>query len=163
MSMKYGCITPNVKGREYPVAASQKFTHASGAFVHLDGSGHVTLSLTATATIFGYAIAPQGVGAAAAGSAYWQSSATAGADKIFVITDLDAEFVVPADDTVTVAMAGNACDIVGVNDGTPQTADVGTSSTDVLLIQGVATKMGSMYAATDAIVKRNHLKVQADT
>ena len=162
-SLKYGCINPSPKGREYPVAATQKFKHEGGAFVYLDGSGHVTLVATATATIFGYAIIPAGVGAAAAGSAFWQSSGTAGADKLFVITDDDAEFIIPADDTVTVAMAGNACDIVALTDGTAQVADVGTSTTDVLRIQGVATKYGSMYAATDAIVKMNPAKRQSDT
>src|SRR5512147_500556 len=117
MGLKYGCITPNPKGRTYPVAASQYLAHNGGGFVYLDGSGHVTLALTATATIFGWCDAPVGLGAAAAGSAYWKSSATAGADQLFVITDIDAEFCLPADDTVTAAMAGNACDLLGVNDG----------------------------------------------
>jgi hypothetical protein len=162
-SLKYGCISPNPKGREYPVAASQYFPHASGAFVYLDGSGHVTMAITATATLFGYAITPAGRGAGASDS-YWLSSATAGADKLFVITDLaNALFAVPATTTVTAAMAGNAGDIVGVNDGTVQQADTDTSTTDVLLVQGVATDFGAGYAATDAVVKINPLKVQADT
>ncbi len=160
-SLKYGCITPNAKGRMYPVAASQYFYHEGGAFVYLDSSGHVTLALTATATLFGYAIAPAGVGAGAAGSAYWLSSATAGADEIFVITDKDAEFFVPADDTATAAMAGNACDIVGVNDGSAQTVDVGTSSTDVLIFQKRGLDYGGVAAS--AIVKINPAKTQADT
>lgn len=163
-SLKYGCITPNVKAREYPVAASQQFKHEGGAFVHLDSSGHVTLTLTATATIFGYvASVPAGLGSGST-AGVWISSATAGADKLLVIPVSEgAEFIVPADDTVTASMAGNACDLVAVNDGTAQVADVGTSTTDVLLIQGPATKYGSMYAATDAIVKVNPAKVQADT
>lgn len=163
MGLKYGCITPNASGRTYPVAASQYFHHNGGGFVHLDGSGHVTLSLTATGTIFGWADAPVGVGAGAAGSAYWLSSATAGADKLFVVTDKNAEFIVPADATVTAAMAGNACDLLGVNDGTAQQADVGTSTTDILIIQGRAMDYASGMATTDALVKVNELKRQTDT
>lgn len=159
--MKYGCITPKAKGRTYPVAASQYFRHNGGGFVYLDGSGHVTLALTATATLLGYVEAPAGVGAGAAGSAYWKSSATAGADKVFVITDPNAEFMVPADDTVTAAMAGNACDLIGVNDGTAQTADVGTSSTDVLIIIKRGLDLGG--SSTDAVVRINIAKQQADT
>ena len=161
-SLKYGCITPNAKGRTYPVAASQYFPHASGGFVYLDGSGHATMALTATATLFGYAEAPAGRGAGSSDS-WWLSSATAGADKVHVITDLSAMFCVPATTTVTAAMAGNAADIIGVNDGTVQQADTDTSTTDVLLVQGVATDFISGAAATDAIVKINPAKIQADT
>ena len=163
-SLKYGCVTPNAKGREYPVAASQFFPHEGGAFVYLDGSGHILFGLTATATLFGYAIVPAGVGVGAAGSTYWKSSATAGADKMFVITDIDAEFVVPGNATVTAAMAGNAADLVGVNDGAAaQKVATATSTYDVLLIQGRAMDIGAGYATTDALVKRNPAKVQADT
>lgn len=161
-SIKYGCLNPIAKTVEYPVAASQYFRHEGGSFVHLDSSGHVTLSLTATATLFGFAIPPTGRGAGAS-DAYWLSSATAGTDKIPVVMALEGEnFLVPADDTATAAMAGNACDLIGVNDGTAQTADVGTSTTDVLLIQKAGTYHAS-GSTTDVIVKINPAKVQADT
>ena len=159
---QYGCITPNAKAVEYPVAASQKFYRKGGHFVYLDASGHITLALTATATLFGYVPnVPAGQGAEAAGSAYWQSSATAGADKLLVIRDLTAEYFVPASTTATAAMCGDACDIIGVNDGTVQTADVDTSTTDVLLIRRTGTSVGG--AATDVVVSINPAKVQADT
>lgn len=163
MGLKYGCITPNAKGRSYPVAASQYFNHNSGGWVYLDGSGHITNALTATATIFGWVDAPVGTGAGAAGSAYWKSSATAGADSLFVVTDKNAQFIMPADDTVTVAMAGNACDLVSVNDGTVQTADVGTSTTDVLIIQCKASTIAAGMAVTDVVVMLNEAKRQTDT
>lgn len=165
-SIKYGCITPNIKGREYPVAASQYFVHDGVNAVYLDGSGHVTLALTATATLKGVAIVPKGRGAGSSDS-YWKSSATAGADKLFVITDLEAEYLLPAggtaigDTTVTAAMAGNACDLVAVNDGTATFVDVDTSSTDVFLIQAPGINYGG--AATDVVVKINPAKTQADT
>lgn len=159
-SIKYGCITPNVVGREYPVAASQYFRHDGVNAVYLDGSGHVTLALTATATLKGIAVVPKGRGAGSSDS-YWLSNATAAVDKVFVITDLGAEYLLPADDTVTAAMAGNACDLISVNDGTATTVDVGTSSTDVFLIQAQGINYGG--AATDVVVKINPAKVQADT
>jgi len=159
-SIKYGCITPNVTGREYPVAAAQYFRHDGVNAVYLDGSGHVTLGLSATATLKGIAIVPKGRGAGTSDN-YWKSSATAAADSVFVITDLEAEYLLPADDTATAAMAGNACDLISVNDGTATTVDVGTSTTDVFLIQAAGTKYGG--TTTDVVVKINPAKVQADT
>jgi hypothetical protein len=159
--MKTGCITGVHRSTEYPVAASQKFLRSGGAFVYLNSSGHVTLALTATATLFGYAVVPLGYVSAGTDTNVWESSATAGADKIPVITGLGNEFLIGADDTVTVAMAGNACDLVGVNDGTAQVADVGTSSTDVLIITRRGLDVGG--TATQAVVKLNPAKVQSDT
>jgi len=161
---KLGCIKGVHRSKEYPVAASQKFNRTGGAFVFLDSSGHVTLALTATATIFGYAVVPQGIGSGLGTDlAVWQSSATAGADRIPVIrVTSDAEFLVPSDAATTQAMAGNACDLVGVNDGTQQVIDVGTSTTDVVLIQGPGTDAGAPTTSF-AIVKINPAKIQADT
>jgi len=156
----YGAVNC-AETKEYPVAASQYFRHAGINFVYLDSSGNVTLALTATATLLGMAIVPKGKGAGASAD-YWLSSATAGADKIQVIeANPETKFLVPADDTVTAAMKGNACDIIAVNDGTATYADVGTSSTDVLVIVDQGINYGG--AATDVVVKINPLKVQADT
>jgi len=156
----YGCKTPKANGKEYPVAASQYFRHDGVNAVYLDGSGHVLLGLTATTTLKGVAIVPKGRGVGAS-DAYWLSSATAGKDKIFVITDPGAQFLAPADDTVTAAMAGNACDLIAVNDGTATTVDVGTSSTDVFIIDGLGTDAGG--SATDVLIRINPGKYQADT
>ncbi|MCR4308035.1 MAG: hypothetical protein NUV80_05735 [Candidatus Berkelbacteria bacterium] len=161
-SLKYRCITPGAKTEMRPVAASQYFYHNGINFVYMDGSGHLTLALTATATLYGWALVPAGRGAGTS-DLYWKSSATAGADVIPVITVGEgAQFILPADDTATQAMIGNACDIIAVNDGTATTVDVGTSSTDVLLITGIGTTIAG-GAATDVIVKMNPAKVQADT
>ena len=159
--MNYGCITGVHRSKMYPVAASQYFARSGGAFVYLDANGRVTLALTATATIFGYAVAGAGAGAGTDANV-WLSSATAGADKVPVIRITnELEFLVPSDGTPTIAMAGNACDLIAVNDGTIQTADIGTSTTDVLLIQDIGTKAGG--SVTDVIVKVNPAKIQADT
>lgn len=156
----YGCISPNVETVEYPVAASQYFRHDGVNAVYLDGNGRVTLALTATATLLGFAIVPKGRGAGS-DDEYWLSSSTAGADKIQVVVDRSAKFLVPADDTVTASMRGNACDLIAVNDGTATEVDVGTSSTDVFIIQDLGSKYGG--DATDVVIKLNPAKVQADT
>lgn len=163
-SFLYGCVKPGARGRTYPVAASQYFHFNGGAFVYLDASGHVLLALTATTTLFGYAIASQSnVGAGAAGSSYWKSSATAGADKIFVYTDFDAEFLVPADASPADSDAGNACDLLGVNDGTVQQADIGTSTTDVLIIVKKGPDVNASAPAASVVVRINPAKRQSDT
>ena len=163
MSLKYGCITPNVKGRTYPVAASQYFAHEGANFVYLDSSGHVTLALTATATLFGWVDAPIGVGAGAAGSVYWKSSATAGADKIFVVTDKNAEFLVPGNITATAAMLGGAWDLLSINDGTVGTVDLDTSTTDVLIATELGVNVAKDAVAAAVVVTINEAKRQSDT
>lgn len=164
-SLKYRCLQLSPKVVTKPVAASQYFYHNGINLVYLDGSGNATLALTATATLYGFAIVPKGTGAGAAGSAYWLSSSSAGADEIQIIPisgNENATFLFPADDTVTAAMKGNACDIIAVNDGTATQVDVGTSSTDVLIIEDLGTSVAG-GAATDVVVKFNAAKVQADT
>ena len=162
-SMKYGPLETGYKTIELPVAASQYFYHNGVNAVYLDGSGHVTLALTATATLFGIALPPAGRGAGTSDN-YWLSSSTAGKDKIAVIpVSENAQFLCPADDTVTAAMRGNACDLIAVNNGTATTVDVGTSSTDVFLIEGLGTDYKADAAATDVVVRINPAKVQADT
>lgn len=162
--LKYACISGmnNAEIKEYPVAADQYFYHEGINLVYLDGSGNVTLALTATPTLLGYAIVPKGRGSQSTSDAYWKSSGTAGADKMsIVIPNTHTLFLLPADDTVTVAMKGNACDIIAVNDGTATQVDVGTSSTDVLVIVDLGTKYGG--SATDVVVRFNQAKLQADT
>lgn len=160
-SRKYGVLHVGHSSQMLPVAASQYFYHNGVNLVHLDGSGHVTLSLTATTTVYGIAVVPGGRGAGASDN-YWLSSSTAGKDKIPVIpVQENALFLLPADDTVTAAMAGNACDLIAVNDGTATTVDVGTSSTDIFLIKGRGLDYGG--SATDVVVQINPAKVQADT
>ena len=58
---------------------------------------------------------------------------------------------------------GNACDLIAVKDCTATQVDVGTSTTDVFLIDDLATNLKSTASATDVIVRINPAKVQADT
>ena len=164
--IKYGILDGKVyTSVEMPVAASQYFYHGGINLVYLDSSGHVTLALTATATLYGFANVPAGSGAGTS-TAYWLSSATAGADKISVYPfalNPNLLLLLPADATVTAAMRGNACDIIAVNDGTATTIDVGTSTTDVMLIHGLGTDYKANAVATDVVVSVNPAKLQADT
>lgn len=163
-SLKYRCLKLNPKIVEVPVAASQYFYHNGHNMVYLDGSGHATLVLTATATYYGFAIVPKGRGAGSSDN-YWLSSSTAGKDKIRVIPisgNEDATFLLPADTTVTAAMKGNAVDFVSVNDGTSTYVNTSASSTDMMLVEDVGTSVAG-GAATDGVFKFNPAKVQADT
>lgn len=160
---KYGPLKAGVKTIELPVAASQYFRHDGVNAVYIDSSGHVTLALTATTTLFGIAIVPKGRGAGTSDN-YWLSSSTAAQDKIPVVPiSENAQFLCKADDTVTIAMVGNACDLIAVNDGTATTVDVGTSSKDVFLIEGRGVDYKADAAATDVVIRINPAKVQADT
>jgi len=162
-SIKYGCIHPSPVTKEYPVAASQFFYHNGVNAVYLNGSGHLTLALSATATFIGIAIVPTGMGAGTS-SAYWKSSATAGADKLAVILVGDGyQFCVPAETTITDAMRGNACDLIAVNDGTATTINTAASTTDMFIIQDKASNVKAGAGLADAIVIMNPAKVQADT
>ena len=159
-SIKYGCLDPSPKTQEYPVAATQYFYHEGVNAVMLDTNGRLRLMLTADETIFGIAIAPKGRGAGSS-DLYWLSSATAGVDKIPVILAKDRySFLLPADDTVTAAMKGNACDVIAVNDGTATTVDVGTGSQDVFIIQDLGTNVSESASATDVVVKMNLVNIQ---
>jgi len=161
--LRYGCIYPVPETVEYPVAASQYFRHDAPNFVYLDSNGRVTLALAATATIFGYAIVPKGRGAGTSDD-YWLSSATAGADKIGVIpATANYSFLCLADDTPTASQAGNCCDLDAINDGTAYYVNIGTSSTDVLIIQGRGVDFKADAGANDVVVKINPTKIQVDT
>jgi len=159
-SIKYGCITPSVETDTYSVAASQYFYHDGANFCYLDGAGNITTALSATATIKGWAIVPKGKGAGTSDS-YWLSSAVTASDKLAVITDPKARYLVPSTATVTVGMIGDCADITGVNDGTQQYIMAGTNTLDIVIIENVGTAIGG--GVCDGIVKINPAKFQADT
>ena len=160
-SRLYGVLRAGHSSQMLPVAASQYFYHNGVPLVYLDGSGHVTLALTADTTVYGIAVVPGGMGAGASND-YWLSSATAGKDEIPVIpVSENALFLLPADATPTIAQMGDACDHIAVNDGTATTVDVGTSSTDLFLIKDIGSAHGG--PAASVVVQINPAKVQADT
>ena len=162
--MNYGCMHPSPKTTEYPVAASQYFAHTGPNLVYLDGSGYLTKALTATATIFGVAIVPTGRGNPTNTSdVYWMSSATAAEDKIPVIkVDSGYSFLMLADDTPTASQAGNACDLTAVNDANLDYVNIGTSSTDIFIIQGRGVDFDNRAGDNDVVVKINREVRQGD-
>jgi len=161
---RYGCLNPNPKTKMYPVAASQYFRPDYPWFVFLDGSGHLELAVTATNKLFGcVASVPTGRGSGSSDD-YWLSSATAGQDELPVITvDQGEEFLFLSDGTPTASQAGNACDLLVDNDGTAGYVDIGTSSTDVLIIQGRGVDWKADAGTADVVVKMNHDEQQIDT
>lgn len=161
-SLKYGCIHPDPTTKEYPVAASQYFYHNGVPAVLLDGNGQLILATTTAATLKGIAIIPKGRGAGSSDD-YWLSSATSGVDKLPVIeVDGGYSFMLPSSETVTAAMKGNACDHAAVNDGTASKIYPSAGSTDLFIIQDLATNVVAGAGATDIIVKMNPAKMQAD-
>lgn len=162
-SLKYGCIHPSPETVEVPVAASQFFYHNGVNAVYLDTSGHATLALTATATLYGIAIVPKGRGAGSSDD-YWKSSATAGKDKIAVIPATGGyKFMLPGNITATAAMKGGVWDLIAVNDGTATTVDLDTSSTDVFIVDDIASNVVAGAGTADVIARINPAKIQADT
>jgi hypothetical protein len=159
-SIKYGCITPAVESVEMPVAASQKFKHDSANFVVLDNDGNIRLALTADATLYGYAIIPKGRGAGD-DDGVWESSSTAGKDKILVVKDPDARYLIPASSPITQSNVGNAYDLIGVNDGTAQIVNLAAGNNDVVVIEKPGTSI-ERGVANDAVVRINYSKFQSD-
>lgn len=156
--------------KQYPVAASQMIQFIGGSLVYADTSGHMTLALSATATLFGWAVAPTTAqyGSTDSTNGYWTSSSTAGLSKILVYPfaangDLVFKMHTILASTSTglcvAARVGELADIVGVNDGTRQYAVPGTNTTDVLQFLGLCED-GDTDAAYFCV---NKAKVQADT
>lgn len=159
-SIKYGCITPSVESVEMPVAASQKFKHDSANFVILDASGHIRLALTADTALFGYAIIPKGRGAGT-DDGVWESSSIAGKDKILVVKDPEARYLIPASGEVTQVNAGNAYDLIGVNDGSAQIVNLAAGVYDVVVVEKPGTTI-ERGGTNDAVVRINYSKFQAN-
>jgi len=155
----YGVMQrPGLWAAMYPIAASQYFNFSGGGLVYLDSSGHVTLALTATATLFGYAEIPKSA-AYGATQTYWLSSSTAGRDKILVYPFVANPGLVFKMPTILAATSTGLCiaarvpetaDIVAVNDGTRQYALPGTQSTDILVMLALCEYVAPGDTDTDA-------------
>lgn len=148
--------------RELPVAASQLVKPDSGMFVYLDSSGHVTLLLTATAYVYGWAFFPTSliVGGTDDSNGYYTSNAVAGTDKVIVCNSLDAIYRVPCTATLAVdARVGECADVAATNNGAGQTVTPGTNSQDVLLVVGIPEDGDT----SSILVKLNPNEMQRDT
>jgi len=135
------CREDHLIGVSLPVAASQKFHPNGASFVYLDSSGHVTLALTTTQYLFGWACPPRSLDGDDLVNGYWTSSSTAGADKLLVypaVLNLGVIFRAPcATGLAVAARVGECADLVGVNDGTIQYVDLSANTQDVLLVVGI--------------------------
>lgn len=113
--IKMGLRAGKGHGREYPVAASQYFQRRGGHLVTMI-DGAVTLAASCTGHrgdgLVGWAEVPKD---SVATTGYWSSSSTAKADKVFVITDIDAIYEMPYNEQIaslTASLIGRGCDLV---------------------------------------------------
>lgn len=161
---RYGCLHPNPKTTEYPCNANEVWHHAGANVCLLDSSGYITQALGSTGKVFGYANIPAGMGAGSA-TASWKAGDD-GVDKIPVILASDGyDFLLPANNTITVAMVGNAADIVNssATDTTASLVDTATTDDDIFIIQGRGIDRVAGAKITDVVVKFNPSERQADT
>jgi hypothetical protein len=93
-TLKYGWVRGGRQGTEMPLTNSEYFHRLGGAFVTASSSsGHMVLATNVTERIVGWAEVPR---AAVPGLVdFWQSSSTAGKDKVFVIHDPTAVYKMP--------------------------------------------------------------------
>lgn len=122
--IRYGHREGPGKGKEIDVAADQYFHNRGGHFVYVNSSGDCTLCATVTgapsgdtaaSSVFGWLVSPK----QADGYNSWKSSATAGADKCFVIfADPNNIFELPADSTTTASLSniGGGAALIGTGD-----------------------------------------------
>ena len=160
---RYGCLNPKAATVEYPCNASEVWHHAGANVCLLDASGYITQALGSSATVFGYAIVPTGMGAGSA-VASWKAGAD-GVDKIPVIpATAGEEFLLPTNGTPAITQVGNCCDIVhaSATDAIASLVNVATSSTDIFIIQGIGTDYHAGAASSDVVVKFNPAKIQTD-
>ena len=162
---RYGCLHPNPKTTEFPCNASEVWHHAGANVCFIGSDGFITQAITTTQKVFGYANVPKGMGAGSA-TASWKASATDGEDKIAVIKASDGyDFLLPANNTITALMAGNAADILNTSatDTTASLVDTATTTNDIFIIQGRGVDFVAGAAITDVVVKFNPSERQADT
>jgi len=137
--IRYGNVAGPGSGREYRVAADQYVSRKGGKFVQLV-AGDVTLCASGATQIAGWAETPKD----ADGYNAWKSSATARADKVFVISAECNTFELPCNEanaTLTASYIGCGCGIV--NSGTTYTlvqkAKLGAVTASPLTIVDVDT------------------------
>jgi len=110
--------------RHMPMAASQAFVWKSGCFVKRDASGHGEIADSGDAYLVGWCETGQ-----------YTTSSTAGQDLLPVDRSYNSCYWIPADATVDITLVGKSCDLI-VSGGI-QYADIGESTEDVIIIEGV--------------------------
>lgn len=139
--VRYGPVIGSYNTIMFPVTDAQMFHPNGAAFVFLDANGKVSIAITATASLFGWALVPRSLKGTDLTNGFWTSlsSGTTGVSYVPVIVaamNPKVAYRVPttaAGGLAVAARLGECSDLVGVNDGTVQYATPGTISTAVLL------------------------------
>lgn len=160
MSLKYGPVRPEygLAARLLPLEASQQFHEAGNALVTATaGTGHLGVSLTADTTLYGWVMLGFSPGLAEVSGTYgarkFTTSATAGTKYMVKPLTPSDELFCKAAQAHAADYLGDFCDIIGVNDGTAQTVDTNTGSTDVLrIIDGVVGDSEVFCVANAAVL-----------
>jgi hypothetical protein len=141
--VRYGPVIKDYHARTFRVADAQKFHPNGAAFVYLDANGYVTLALTADVIIFGWAMIPRSLGRDDLAAGYWTSKTAASTGISYVPVIVAREnpgvtYRVPcAAGLAVLARCGELHDLISVNDGTKQYADLAAHATNVLAVVGL--------------------------
>lgn len=163
--VRYGPVIGNYNTVMLPVTASQKFHPNGGAFVFLDSNGRVSIALSASQALFGWALVPRSLTTATElSNGYWTSSSTEGGSKVPVIVaamNLGVTFRAPCGTGLAVAArCGEVCDLLlASNSGAVQYVDTSLSTHDVVAIVGLP-KDGD---TNSILVTFNPNEIQRDT
>lgn len=137
--VRYGPVIGSYNTIMFPVTDAQMFHPNGAAFVFLDANGKVSIAITATTSLFGWALVPRSLKGTDQSNGFWTSltAASTGVSYVPVIVaamNPKVAYRVPCTAASAVlARLGECSDLVGVNDGTVQYATPGTTDTDVLL------------------------------
>lgn len=118
--LRYVQVEGSGDGREYPVAANQYFHRRGGKFVYLS-SGQVNLCASGATGVFGWCDSPK----QATGYDAYKSSATAGADKLFVVYGKDFVAEMPFSGTASALLIGEKVGIVNATSASAANTTVG--------------------------------------
>ena len=135
--IRYGLVEGEGKGREIPLTPDQYFHRQGGHFVQLI-AGNATLCASGVTKVFGWAETPK----QADGYEAWKGSATAEADKLFIMyADPDNVFAIPATlsttyKSVAASLVGKGCGLVlgGTTYTIRQYAKIGTTATPLFIV-----------------------------
>ena len=120
--LKYGWLRGGQQGDVYPSGASEVFKAQSGRFVSADASNRIEVAIAGDTELLGHAETHDHT-----------TSATEGAESIFVINDLTAVFRIPVNGgTWAATMRGKTCDISVAS--SIQGADLAASGEDVIVL-----------------------------
>lgn len=143
--VRYGPVIGNYNTIMFPVTDSQKFHPNGGSFVFLDTNGFVSIALSTTQALFGWALVPRSlVTATDISNGFWTSGAASGTGTSYVpvivaAMNLGVTFRVPCGTGLAIVdRCGEACDLLlASNSGLVQKVDTANSTHDVVLVVAI--------------------------